>query len=156
MSAAHIEGLDAFMSRDALIDWCAKRATSLGLPTIPEEDFGELEAALLRHFCASWVMADDIFPAGVVEADRTRYAHLIASPGPEHRVIDPDQQVEFMHAVSGLPRSWCATWCYWDFIEAARAELACSGKVYPDLVALMDGALEHALELCERDAAGAP
>lgn len=120
MNAAHIEVAASLEARQAFLRECVANAPTAGIQAIPEALRCELEDAQLRHLCASWIVPEDMFPPSVVEGDRRALAHLISSKGPGALHIDASEQVEFMHAVSGLPRSMCAAWCYEDFLNLVR------------------------------------
>ena len=145
MSAARIEVVAPLEARQAFLRESIANAPRAGIPAIPEALRHELEDAQLRHLCASWIVDEDMFPLSVVEGDRRALGHLISSKGPGSLHVDVSEQIEFMHAVSGLPRALCAAWCYQDFLNMVRQDLIGVGNGQSDLIELI--AQEHAIAL---------
>lgn len=88
-----------------------------GLPLEQVElHWEELDDALTRYYMARDLADVNIegelmFPPELTKADKSTYAHLLTG------YVNDDGIIEFMHSVSGLPRSLCATWNYLDNVE---------------------------------------
>jgi len=98
-----------------------------GLVAPPEQAVPALDNALQRYLAMNCV-THGVIPHGQVLRDRTAHYHLYERYDAGRSKFDVAKQLEFMHAVSGLPRDWCAYWIYMDWLtviadEASDAEL---------------------------------
>lgn len=87
-----------------------------GLVAPPDQAIPTLDDALQRYLAMNCV-THGVVPLGRVLRDRTAYYHLYERCDGNHPKADVGKQLEFMHAVSGLPKSWCAYWIYMDWLK---------------------------------------
>jgi hypothetical protein len=125
--------------RSEVSEW----APTEGLDIAPAAARPTLEHALQRYLAMNCVTTG-VIPAAQSIRDRTRHYDLYTPDGEEHVLIDDRNQVEFMHRVTRLPRSWCAWWTYQDFLRQVA-----SGAVEGDPEALVEEAYESALDITE-------
>lgn len=114
-----------------------------GLVVPPLHASGVLENALLRYLAMNCVMSG-VIPLKQVLKDRTEHFDLYTAGTDGEAELHDANQVEFMHRVSGLPRSWCAYWTYMDWLSTVA-----EGHIEGDIETLVQDGYESALELTE-------
>jgi hypothetical protein len=73
--------------------------------------------------------------------DRAKFKHLYLIPASDGiPIVDSDKEVEFIHLVSGLPKQWCISWSYANWVD-----IIASGTVNRDPEQLIRRAYEDAL-----------
>lgn len=117
-----------------------------GLVVPPPHASGVLENALQRYL-AVHLVTDGVIPFKQVLRDRTNFIEFYKIDRSGRAIIDERNQVEFMHAVSGLPRTWCAYWTYMDYLGRIV-----EGTLQGDTDELVEAGYRSALEITMENA----
>lgn len=113
-----------------------------GLPTIPAQYLDKLDRAFKRYLAMVDLKPTD--SGSSAEVDRLAFKEYVDHDGYGLIAVTTGSCVDFLHAVTGLPKSWCATWQYLYFAEKLRPELAGEGGGR-----MMKEALALALSYCQ-------
>lgn len=117
-----------------------------GLVAPPAQAVDTLDDALQRYLAMNCATCG-IVPFGQVLRDRTNFIHLYDPAYLGQPRTDVRKQLEFMHAVTGLPKDWCAYWIYMDWL------MVIAGKASDDEVeGLVMESYENALAITEGNA----
>jgi hypothetical protein len=98
-----------------------RTAPSAGLSSVPSHKIPEIEHAYCRWMAFVGLLDDDDHDdASQTHFDRKHFAHLQA-PEDADVPLGFRATVEFLHAVSGLRKDWCAAWLYRELVDAVAA-----------------------------------
>jgi hypothetical protein len=106
-----------------------RTAPTAGLSPVPCHKIPEMEQAYCRWMAFAGLLGDhDYDDLSQTHFDRTRFAHLQAPEGADVP-LGFRATIEFLHAVSGLRKDWCAAWLYREFVDAVAAGNADPGQI---------------------------
>ncbi len=106
-----------------------RTAPTAGLSPVPSHKIPEMEHAYCRWMAVVGLLDDDAHDdLSQTHFDRKRFAHLQA-PEDADVSLGFRATVEFLHAVSGLRKDWCAAWLYRELVDAVAAGNADPGQI---------------------------
>jgi len=96
-------------------------APTEGLANIPEYAQDALRDANDRYLAFMGILNSGAIPKELTRDDKERYAHLYAETPEGGPLVIGENEIEFMHQVSGFPREWCAAWTHGEVVELVAA-----------------------------------